>query len=181
MTNVREHRRRLHIIAALLILVNVIAASMLVYSLMRSGQSRQSEFAALRVQVQRQKMIVVPPNTVQQRVEEARKQIDDFYRSRVPGQFSDVYDRLGKVAAQNRVKLANIRYNEGESDIPGLHRINIQASLGGDYAQVLKFINALERDKMFFIIDSVSLGEQQGGAVRLEIALEAYLRSNVAL
>ena len=34
---------------------------------------------------------------------------------------------------------------------------------------------ALERDKMFFLIDGVNLAEQQG-VVRLQLKLETYLR-----
>jgi type IV pilus assembly protein PilO len=40
----------------------------------------------------------------------------------------------------------------------------------------VKFINALERDKIFFVIGGVTLGEQQGN-VRLQLKLETYLRS----
>jgi type IV pilus assembly protein PilO len=42
----------------------------------------------------------------------------------------------------------------------------------------VKFINALERDKMFFLIDGVNLAEQQGN-VRLQLKLETYLRNGV--
>jgi type IV pilus assembly protein PilO len=54
--------------------------------------------------------------------------------------------------------------------------MSIEISLSGDYLQEVKFINQLERDKMFFLIDGIALGEQQGN-VRLQIKLETYLRS----
>ena len=63
-----------------------------------------------------------------------------------------------------------------EQAIAGLRRIQIDASLAGDYLKVVRFINALERDKMFFLVNSVTLGEQQAGSVRLELKLETYLR-----
>ncbi len=46
--------------------------------------------------------------------------------------------------------------------------MNIEITLSGDYLQEVKFINALERDKMFFLIDAVALAEQQG-KVRLQL------------
>ena len=57
-----------------------------------------------------------------------------------------------------------------------MHRLNIEIALSGSYLQEVKFINALERDKMFFLINGVMLGEQQGN-VRLQLKLETYLRS----
>jgi hypothetical protein len=43
----------------------------------------------------------------------------------------------------------------------------------------VKFINGLERDKMFFLIDGINLAEQQGN-VRLQLKLETYLRGGTA-
>ncbi len=53
----------------------------------------------------------------------------------------------------------------------------IDANFVGDYLQVVKFINAMERDKTFFILDSVTLGEAQGGTVRVQLKFETYLKS----
>jgi hypothetical protein len=43
----------------------------------------------------------------------------------------------------------------------------------------VKFINALERSKLFFLIDGVTLVEQQGN-VRLQLKVETYLRNGAA-
>jgi type IV pilus assembly protein PilO len=47
----------------------------------------------------------------------------------------------------------------------------------GNYTALAKFINALERDEMFFIINSVTLGGEQPGPVKLNVKLEAYLKA----
>ena len=57
--------------------------------------------------------------------------------------------------------------------------MNVEITLSGAYLQEVKFINALERDKMFFLIDGVALAEQQGN-VRLQLKLETYLRGGAA-
>ena len=74
---------------------------------------------------------------------------------------------------------AGLKYDEKDAPIEGLRKLNIEITLSGDYLQEVKFINALERDKMFFLIDGVTLGEQQGN-VRLQLKLETYLRSGTA-
>jgi len=80
------------------------------------------------------------------------------------------------VASANRVRISQGKYDVDDTDIEGLQKVRIEASLDGDYVETVKFINALERDKMFFIIDSVTLGEQQAGKVRLNMRLETYLK-----
>ena len=52
----------------------------------------------------------------------------------------------------------------------------MDASLSGDYRPLVLFINSLERDKMFFLIDGVSLTGQQSGTVGLRLRLTTYLR-----
>ena len=84
-------------------------------------------------------------------------------------------EELGKLASDNSVHFAAVKYDEKDAPIDGLRKVNIEISLSGDYLPEVKFINALERDKMFFLVDGVALGEQQGN-VRLQLKLETYMR-----
>ena len=52
----------------------------------------------------------------------------------------------------------------------------IDARLSGDYRPLMQFLNSLERDKMFFVIDGVTLTGQQSGTVNLRLRLTTYLR-----
>ncbi len=75
----------------------------------------------------------------------------------------------------------NYGYNQprcgtGDRTAGRVLRGSVQFHPSGSYLQEVKFINELERDKMFFLIDGVALGEQQGN-VRLQLKLETYLRS----
>jgi len=42
----------------------------------------------------------------------------------------------------------------------------------------VRFINPLERDPVFFIINSVELGGEQAGVVRLQLKLETYQKAS---
>ena len=56
----------------------------------------------------------------------------------------------------------------------------MHADLRGQYVNLVRFMNAVERDKLFFIIDSVGLTGQRGqaaGEVRLDMKLDTYLRT----
>ena len=55
--------------------------------------------------------------------------------------------------------------------------VAIAGSFSGDYLQLVRFINTLERSKMFFDVDSVDLAGENTGQVKLEIVIHSYLRS----
>jgi type IV pilus assembly protein PilO len=87
---------------------------------------------------------------------------------------------LGKVAAQSGVKIESIKYTMKDVEVGGLRHMEIEANLGGDYLQLVRFINALERDQLFFLVDNVGLGGAQGGMVKLQLKLETYLKTGAA-
>jgi hypothetical protein len=90
-----------------------------------------------------------------------------------------VSEELGKLAAANGVQIAAIKYDDKDTPVEGLRNLNIELALSGSYLEEVKFINALERSKLFFLIDGVTLVEQQGN-VRLQLKVETYLRNGAA-
>ena len=76
------------------------------------------------------------------------------------------------------VKISEIKSKVNDSESIGLRPMEIEASLSGDYLQLVRFINALERDQLFFIIDSVELGGEQGGVVKLQMKMQTFLKAN---
>ena len=55
----------------------------------------------------------------------------------------------------------------------------MDASLSGDYRPLVEFINGLERNKIFFLINGVTLTGQQSGTVSLRLRLTTYLRAPI--
>jgi type IV pilus assembly protein PilO len=183
MANLRHARRRIYIILGVLLAVDIAAAAVLLTPVASGSAQRQQEFDAVRRQVQHKLQVVIPPDQAQARVNQARTQIDGFFKERLAPSASALTTEVGKLAASSGVRLGSAKYAEPESersdlpDLPGLAHVRIEASITGDYLSIVKFINAVERDKMFFIIDNVALTEQQGGSVGLAVKLETYLKS----
>jgi len=109
----------------------------------------------------------------------AEKDSDVLLRSRLPEQSSQISNEIGKLAAANHVKLEQATYEAKETELPGVERLLVKASLSADYLNLVKFINALEREKMLMVIDSLKLNEQQGGSVKVDLMLEAFRRVGV--
>jgi hypothetical protein len=68
-----------------------------------------------------------------------------------------------------------VQYTQGDPG-PGLTEISMDASISGDYPSIMRFINSLERDPMFFIIRAMALTGQQGGLVNLRLRVSTWLR-----
>ena len=141
-------------------------------------RSRREQLDQLWLELQRKTHEAEPLKDVDKKIALASHQIDDFYKTRLPAQDSAIYEELGKVAKQNGVRIGQIRSKAKDTDPIGLRPVEIDADFSGDYLQLVRFINALERDPVFFIINSVELGGEQAGVVRLQLKLETYQKAS---
>ncbi len=176
MSNLHQARGRLIATMIAFGVLDAIAVIVLLWPLMSSSTGQQKELKQLEEDVQKKVHVVIPPDQVQSRIVEARQQIESFYRDRLPAQYSTISAELGKVAADNQVTLKEANWEQKDSGVNGLRLVTVEASLVGNYVQEVKFINALERSRLLFLVDSVTLGEQNGGKVRLQLKLETYLK-----
>lgn len=172
-------RNKVKIAIAALLVVDIIAVILLFSPLVGSERSRREQMDQLWQELQRKTHEAEPLKNVDKKIAVASQQVDEFYKSRLPSQDSAIYDELGKVAKQSGVKIGQIRSKGKDADAVGLRPVEIQADFSGDYLQLVRFINSLERDPLFFIIDSVELGGEQGGVVKLQLKLETYQKASV--
>ncbi len=175
MASIRETRKKLMPVVIALAALDLACVGFLLSPAGQSRQARQREYHKMRTQLLAKQVEVLPTRGMDQKLERASEDIASFYKDRFPAEYSSISAELGKVATDNGVQLSGVKYEEKKTPIQALRRLNIDISLSGNYLQEVKFINNLERDKMFFLIDGVALGQQQGN-VRLQLKLETYLR-----
>jgi type IV pilus assembly protein PilO len=118
-----------------------------------------------------------PWRGLDKKIPQARKDIDAFYRDRLPTGYSAISLDLARLASQNGVTVTSEKYTQKETDLPGLQSVQIEADISGDYIALVKFINALERNPMFFMVNDLELGGEHNGSIRLAIRIETFLRS----
>ena len=178
MPDLGNTRRKLTVTIASLLLVDLATAAMLLSPIIGSEKSRLSDMDRLWNELQAKTRQAEPLRGLDKKVVLAQKRIDEFYQQRLTSQDSTISTELGKVAAQSGVKISEIKYKVKDPEPIGLRPMEIEANLSGDYLQLVRFINALERDQLFFIIDSVQLGGEQGGVVKLQMKMQTFLKAN---
>jgi hypothetical protein len=181
MASLRSIQQRFTVILVVLLVLDAAAIALLLSPVGRSRQDRIRDYDQVRNELMAKRRDSLPARDMDQKLKTAHADIDTFYKDRLPARYSDVTDALGKLAKESHVQLGQVKYDTREADkegqIPGATRLEIDASVAGEYGNLMRFINGLEREKQLFILDSVSLGEAQGGNIRLQIRLETYLRN----
>jgi hypothetical protein len=69
------------------------------------------------------------------------------------------------------------KYKQEDPTGVGIVPTEIEGNFSGDYLQLVRFINALERSKQFFTVDSINLAGESAGPVKLDVKMHSYLRS----
>jgi type IV pilus assembly protein PilO len=103
---------------------------------------------------------------------------DTFYGQRLPYAYSQVLSELGALTKHENVRLTRVQYapSPALSGAGELIEVKMDASLAGDYRPLVQLINALERDHMFFVINSLTFTGANNGQVNLRMRVTTYLR-----
>jgi|ERR1700678_354156 Tfp pilus assembly protein PilO len=177
MPDLRRTRKRIKIALGVLLGVDVIAVGLMFSPLIGSTESRRIQLSELWSELRTKTNQVEPLNHLDQKVVSANRQIAEFYKKRLPAQDSQIVTEFGKLAVANGVTILDAKYKSEDSAVPQMEPIEVDANLSGNYIALAKFINALERDDMLFIIDSIELGGEQTGPIKLQMKLETFLKA----
>jgi type IV pilus assembly protein PilO len=183
MPDLRQTRDKLKIAITAVVLLDVALVVLLFSPLVGSQQSRKLEESQLNNERIQKTRDVKPLQGLDKKIPLAQQQIDSFYKERLPAEDSAISGDLNRLAKESNVKLGGIKYTQKGNpnemqpgEAVGLRRVMIEAELSGDYLPLMHFINSLERNQLFFLVDSVQLGGEQAGVIRVNMRLETYLK-----
>jgi type IV pilus assembly protein PilO len=163
-------------LVGVLVLVNLALGVRLAYAWRRAQAGDTAQLQQREIQYRAMQLKTKPLRGLDKKIDQAKLDQRAFYDKRFPATDSAVLQELGALAVKNNVLLSREQYAYGKLN-QGVYEIRMDASLSGDYAPIVRFINGLERDKMFFLIDGIALSGQQNGIVSLRMRLTTFLRS----
>lgn len=171
-----QARRRMLIVVVVLVVIGAAAIGFLLSPWGASRTDRQIQRRELLDKVKADETEVLPLRDIDQKISSAGHQISAFEDTRLPAEYSQISDALNKLAADNHVQVSGVSYKPDKDVADGLRRVEMNAAVAAPYPELVRFINAMERSKTFFIVKDLSLQEQQAGSVKLQITFETYLR-----
>jgi hypothetical protein len=165
-----------HFVAFAVLLIAVIGLSIR-FGLDWAATSTSSSdaLAGKQVQLKALDMQTAPLRGLEKRVDDSRAQMQAFYAKRIPPNYSSIATRVGELALKGPVRLTRVNYTQGPPG-PDFTEISLDAGITGDYPQIMRLVNGLERDQTFFVIRAMSLTGQQGGLVNLRLRVSTWLR-----
>jgi len=92
---------------------------------------------------------------------------------------STVAAELGEVSKKAGVQIQGTTFKDREIVGRNITERDIDANISGDYANVVKFLNGLERSPNYYVVDSLELGSEPTvpNAVRVTVRMKTFFRT----
>jgi Tfp pilus assembly protein PilO len=176
---IRETKRAVMVVLIILVLIDLAAIGVLLSPLAKSREAKEAELHQYQQQFKDKEREVGPSRGMERKISSATGDITSFYEQRLPAKYSQIDAALGKAAQDSGVHLQDITFKPDKKSVEDLERVQITLTISGPYVNDVKFINMVERDRVFFVIDSVSLAGSTNG-VQLQVNAETYFRTGAA-
>ena len=162
---------------ALLLILNLVLAVRLFLAWSTLHSASADQLSQQQTALRALQLEMSPLKGLPQKVDVSRTKANEFFGARFPAAYSTISATIYDLASKNSVHVTNLAYTPARAP-EGLVELRMDASLTGEYAPLMHFINGLERSKTFFLISGLTLTGQQGGMVNLRLRLNTYLHAS---
>lgn len=121
---------------------------------------------------------------IKTRTPEVQKFFEDFENTLPTADkgYSIISQEFDDISRDTHVQVQDEKFHQKDVTGRNLNEVEIQATVVGDYAGIVKFLNRLQRSKNTYIVDSLGLdsenqsGQAPAGTVRVSLNLRSYFR-----
>ncbi|MGH9792009.1 MAG: type 4a pilus biogenesis protein PilO [Candidatus Acidiferrales bacterium] len=116
---------------------------------------------------------------IQTKLGEVEKDCDRFFEEQFLSEevgSSALLADLATIAAEAGLQARNVTYKPKELDKRNVMEVDIRAAVEGNYADLVGFINGLEKSERFYLMEGLSLTSVQSGELKLNLQLKTYFR-----
>jgi len=108
----------------------------------------------------------------------SEKDMTEFKNKRLPSAYSEIAMDLGALAKDSKTQLSGAQYIQPDFYAgTDLQPIQMDVTVGGNYGNIIRFLNDVERSNTFFLVDSIGIAEQESGTVlQLKVSMLTFLR-----
>jgi len=165
-------RRRGFLWLLLILVVNGALFAGVTHRLANKQERLASELERLRAELQakQEELLTLSESEALARsnAEAVRRFWNDVVQERAPG-LTDAWDEIDRLASENNVIRGRTGYDRDLLDV-GLEQIKATMPVEGDYFDLVRFINRLERSERFFLVEQITLSQRETNDPGIEFA-----------
>jgi Tfp pilus assembly protein PilO len=176
-----DEKRRLVIPVIAALAANIVLYVLVVYPLGVRVRSMEQREQAAALELQAAERDDASARGILDGRDRTASALKEFYNNVLPASFASARNvtflRLHQIAEQHDVRTGHQNAAADKDRRGSLQRLKITMQLQGDYENIRRFIYQLESGSDFVVIDSVELGQEQGGStLTLTLGLSTYYR-----
>jgi Tfp pilus assembly protein PilO len=122
---------------------------------------------------------------IEQSMPSTQQDCDKFEKSLLPSNtgYSAVTEELSEIARKTGLQFSSKNFHQKDVASRKLTEVELEASISGDYASVVKFLNGLQRSQNVYVVDGLALSSEnqtQGppNVLRLSLRMRTYFRTS---
>jgi hypothetical protein len=97
--------------------------------------------------------------------------------------YSVISEELQDLSKNAGLQITTLSFHPKDVTTHGVKEVSLDASIGGDYKSVVRFLNELQHSKNHYVVDDLTLANDRGVAgaqdVRVNLHMRSYFRAIV--
>lgn len=177
----RDPARIIRPILGILVVLNLIAAGLMLYPPGGSADSLDRDLASMQTQLAQKRALLEQTKQHVEAVKKGRGEGDEFldtYFLRQRTVSSTMLDKLNDFARQAQLKERGVSNSQEPVDgSDSLAMMTITAEYEGSYKNLMNFVREIDRSPLLLIIESLNVAPQQGGnTLTVSMKMNAFVQ-----
>lgn len=186
--NVKDPRVAMRVIIGALLVANLAAALVAFKPFGGSADDLRRDQESLRAQVTRAQQVLAASRQLAGKVEKARAEGEDFlskYFTNMDATAAMILTELDAASRQAGIKMGAAQFDREEIEgSETLQMLTTKVGFEGNYGNLTKFVNLLDKSARFMIIEDLQAAapQQQGGqALTVTLKIDTFVKETPAL
>ncbi len=177
----RDWKSVVRLTLGVLVALNVAAAILVYRPIGGSAEDLDRQLTSLRREIQQKEAAVARMKIVASKIEKGRQESDGFFNSYFLNEraaYLTVLEELNRIAKETKIKVKEHTFVsepiEGSAD---LSMLTINGNIEGSYADLIEFVNRLDRTPHLIILESLQAQPlPAAGVLNVQVKLNAFVR-----
>jgi Tfp pilus assembly protein PilO len=177
-------RKRIILVGVVLLVLADVGLAAYSWQLASAPHAPKEEFAAQTKKRDLLKKSIDNAQKIRDNIPTTQKDCDRFEKALFPASsgYSALISELGEAARKSGIQIEDLTHKQTEIANRGMTEVMIDATVNGDYKNVIGFLNRLQRSTNLYAVDSLTLASQNAtqasaNVIKVALHLKTYFRT----